>query len=347
MTQKIALGADLGWVSQLESLGYSWIDDNGHMTDPIQQCKEMGVNAIRLRIFVNPPESAFWKKNEDETCMLGYCDAESVLEFAKRVKEKSMDLMLDFHYSDHFADPLLQDIPKFWENDSDEELEERVYGHTKDVLELFRKNGIIPKWVQVGNEINPGILLPCGSRKTAPKQLVRFLNRGYDAVKEICQETQVITHIAGVHNAEWCMPFLDNFFANEGKTDILGFSYYPYWYKRLDTPFYPEWYQQPKDDNQRMLREWLEMYQQKYKKPVLIAEVGGEDVDEDGTYELMCDCVDVLESLPDGQGLGVFYWEPEVCREILPDHYPLGAARLVQDKTLQYTKALSAYKKYM
>ena len=346
MIQKIALGADLGWVSQLEALGYSWIDDAGKETDPILQCREMGVNAVRFRIFVDPPKDAFWKKKEDETCMLGYCDAKSVLAVAKRVKELDMDLMLDFHYSDHFADPMLQDVPKAWENDTDEQLEERVYAHTKEVLTLFRENGVIPKWVQVGNEINPGILLPHGSRKTAPKQLVRFLNRGYDAVKEVCPETLVITHVAGLHNESWCMPFWDNFFENGGKTDILGFSYYPYWYEKLDTQFYPDWYES-KEDNRKMLRGWLEQYLQKYQKPVLIAEVGGEDTDVEGTYDLICDCVEVLQSLPEKQGLGVFYWEPEVCREILPDHYVLGAARLVGDKTLQYTKALSAYKKYM
>lgn len=332
MIKNMAFGVDLGWVSQLEQMGYSWIDNDGKKVDPIQACKDMGANAVRLRIFVNPPEKGFWQKNENELCMLGFCDAQSVLEVSKRVKNLEMDLMLDFHYSDHFADPLVQDIPEKWKSDDDCKLTERIYEHTKSVLQLFKDNEVYPKWVQVGNEINHGILWSRGSLETAPVQLVKFLNSGYDAVKEIMPECQVITHLAEVNNGDWCIPFLDNFFAHNGKTDIIGFSYYPYWYKPVCETL--------------SLSGWLAMYQEKYGKPIVISEVGGEDTDEEATYKLLCDSVEAVMELPENAGLGVFYWEPEVNRAVLPDHYPLGAARLVEEHTLQYTSALTAYGKY-
>ncbi len=330
MIQKFAFGVDLGWVSQLEERGFRWADEQGNEIDPIQASKDMGADSVRLRVFVNPPEESFWQKNEDTVCMLGFCDAKGVLETAKRVKEKHMRLMIDFHYSDVFADPDYQYIPGEWEKDDDEKLTQRVYQHTKDVLLLLKENNIYPEWVQVGNEINPGIMIPRGGLAENPELLVRFLNAGYDAVKECFPGCQVITHLARVEHHDWCDPFLDNFFEQNGKTDILGFSYYPYWY-------------QSKSD-QEALCQCLKDYSAKYKKPVMVVEVGGEDKDEEGTYQLVMETIKATMNVPDQQGLGVFYWEPEVCREILPDHYPLGAAKLTDDHTLQFTKAISAYK---
>lgn len=332
MGSQLALGVDLGWISQLESRGFCWVDEKQQKTDPIRASKEMGADSVRLRVFVNPPREAFWEKKDGSVCMLGFCDAQNVLKTAKRVKEQGMRLMIDFHYSDHFADPFYQDIPQEWASDDDEELTKRVYQHTKDVLELLTENEIYPEWVQVGNEINPGLLLPRGDVKESPGQLVRFLNAGYDAVKECCPECQVITHLAGADDTKWCMPFLDSFFEQGGKTDILGFSYYPYWY-------------QSKSDKE-ILAGCLKDYAGKYQKPVMIVEVGGEDTDEEGTCQLLADTIEAVKELPDNQGLGVFYWEPEVCAGILPDHYPLGAAKLLDEHTLQFTKVIPAYKQY-
>ncbi|MCD8324088.1 MAG: arabinogalactan endo-1,4-beta-galactosidase [Clostridiales bacterium] len=329
---RIALGADLGWVSQLEQLGYTWVDDDGRTIDPVQACCDMGANAVRFRIFVNPPREAFWQKREEERCMLGFCDTQSVIDAARRVRDLGMDVMLGFHYSDHFADPEIQDIPEEWKNDDDETLTERIYTHTRESLLRFREAGIEPKWIQVGNEINNGIMWPKGSLKEAPEQLVRFLNAGYDAVKDVFPECQVITHMAGVNSEEWCVPFLDNFFANNGKTDLIGFSYYPYWMQF--------------NSDATALQGWLTMYEQRYGKPVMIVEVGAEDADEEGSRETIRHCIDAVRALPQGRGLGVFYWEPEVSREILPDHYPLGAARLLSDHTLQFTKAMTVYREY-
>lgn len=323
-------GVDLGWATQLESMGYCWLNEKGIKTDVLTASKEMGANAVRLRVFVDPPKEAFWRKRENENVMLGFCDAQSVLEMAERVKKQGMKLMIDFHYSDYFADPQFQIIPKAWENDSDEELEKRVFAHTKEVLQLLAEHEIYPEWVQVGNEINNGIMQPRGNLKENPKQLVRFLNAGYDAVKEVCPNCQVVTHLASVCTEEFCEPFWENFFAQNGKTDILGFSYYPYW-------------ENYKSDKNK-LAGYLKRYASKYHKPVLIAEVGGPDCDEEGSYQVVSDCIAAMKEVTDQEEWAIFYWEPEVTAEILPDRYPLGAAKLIEEKTLQYTKALQAYR---
>ena len=241
-----------------------------------------------------------------------------------------MKLMIDFHYSDHFADPLYQDIPQEWENDTDQQLEKRVADHTEDVLRLLTEHDIYPEWVQVGNEINNGMMWPRGSLKEAPKQLVRFLNVGYDAVKKVCPNCQVITHLASVCDDAQCKPFLENFLTEKGKTDILGFSYYPYWEK----------FESDKD----RLSEKLKEYSKLCHKPVMIVEVGAPDYEEEEGYQVMKHCIDAMEELKEQEELWIFYWEPEATAKILPDAYPLGASKRVGEKTLQYNKALHAYK---
>lgn len=335
MSKKIAFGVDLGWLSQLEAEGVTWVDEENRPVDPIDALVEMGADSIRLRIFVNPPKDAYWKKREDETCMLGFCDAQSVLEMSKRVKEKGLTLMLDFHYSDHFADPQFQDIPAAWKNDDNEGLKKRVYEHTKEVLTLFTQNDIYPEWVQIGNEINPGLLLPNGSKEN-PEVMVSFLNAGYEAVKECCPECQVITHVAGVDKADWVAPFLEIFFTNGGKTDIMGFSHYPYWYKMMGGEAAVT------ED----LQENLTRFAKEYKKPVMIVEVGGPENEEKETYDLLCDTIEALQNVPDDMGQGIYYWEPEIGKDFVPDQYPLGAAVKVGEKTIRFTKAMTAYKKY-
>lgn len=338
MKTNMVYGVDLGWLTQLEERGIHWVDQDKKETEPLAAMKAMGADAVRLRIFVNPPEDAYWQKNETTLCMLGFCDAQSVLEMSKRVKAADMKLMLDFHYSDHFADPKYQDIPEAWINDDAEQLTKRVYEHTKEVMTLFVENDIRPAWVQVGNEINPGLLLPMGSRTEHPEQMAAFLNAGYDAVKECCPECQVITHLSCGTYPEICDPFWKVFFENGGKTDILGISHYPYW----DDMIAQHGGKKPTE----LLYNPLVYYADRYGKPVMVVEVGGPETDEKGTYDLLMDTMEAVRQVPDGQGLGVFYWEPEVGAAILPDQYPLGAASALDEHTIQFTKALSAYKAF-
>lgn len=326
--KKMIYGVDLGWASQLESMGYRWLDKQGKEADLFTILKSFGVNAIRLRVFVNPPKEAFWMKHSDEKVMLGFCDSQGMLHTAKRVKQHGMKLMVDFHYSDHFADPVVQDIPEEWKNDHDERLEEKIYQHTRQVLEQLREQDIYPEWVQVGNEINNGMIWPKGSLKDAPEALVRFLNSGYEAVKEVCPNCQVITHLASVCDQSLCVPFWENFFKNHGKTDILGFSYYPYW--------------ENFESDKKRLADCLNDYTKTYHKPVMITEVGGPDNNEEISYKTLQDAISAMQEM-DQEELGIFYWEPEATAQILPDRYPLCAAKIVGEKVLQFNQALEAY----
>ena len=339
--ERFAYGVDFGWVSQLEARGIHWVDKKGDIIDPYKAVKDMGADSVRLRVFVDPPKKGYWQKRDGTVCMLGFCDAGNVLSAARRVKENKMRLMVGFHYSDHFADPQYQEIPAEWLLDNNAMLKKRIYNHTREVLELLYAEGIVPEWVQVGNEINPGILLPKGSLAEHPAELVEFLNAGYEAVKAVSPDIQVITHLARIYDRSLTKPFLDNFFAHGGKTDILGLSYYPYWAE-------VEWENGETKEkyvhNIGQLKELLKWYQVTYQKPVMIVEVGGREEEPAETRGVVSDTVSAVRSIPDGNGLGVFYWEPEVGKAVLPDAYPLGAAECVGKNTLRFTDALLAYR---
>ena len=157
-SDNLVRGADIGWLSQLEDQGVSWVDDNGNEADVLDILQEKGINAVRIRAFVNPPSNFQWTKPSGYDVMLGYADTQGVLYTAQRAKDKGMKIMLVFHYSDHFADPQYQDIPAQWSNASAEQLEQYVYDYTYYLMNQLKVRGIYPEWVEVGNEINSGIL---------------------------------------------------------------------------------------------------------------------------------------------------------------------------------------------
>ena len=329
MRKEYAYGADIGWLSQFEAKGIRWVNKDMQEVDAIEELARFGVNAIRLRVFVNPPKSAIWQKNESTVCMLGFCDADGLLAAAKRVKSEGLRLMIDFHYSDHFADPEIQDIPEAWKDLSDEELHRAVYEHTVSVLNLLRENGIEPEWVQVGNEINNGIMWPRAGLKDNPQLLISLLNTGYDAVKEIFPKCSVVTHLACLNDKSECDPFIEAFYAYRGKTDIFGFSFYPYWFNApYDVPF---------------IYGQMAYFHDRIKKPIMIVEIGGEEIKPDLTYEILKNTIDAGHLLPEDAVQGIFYWEPCAGADFLPDHYPLGASKTVGPDTLQMTRAMEAF----
>lgn len=337
----VVLGVDLGWVSQLESLGFCWLDEQNEVVDPIVAAKRLGADTVRLRVFVDPPSYGFWVKPEKKVAehkipgglvMLGFCDKDSVMAMSKRVKALDMKLMIDFHYSDHFADPVFQDIPKAWSSFDDRGLAEKVAEHTTDVLRALKDEGITPEYVQIGNEINNGLLLPQGSIKEHPKETVNILNSAYEAVKAVFPETCVVTHVSVGHVLKYVRAFFDTYFAYGGYSDMIGLSYYPAWFEERHDP--------------EAFLEVLNEIHRLYNKDIILSEIGGRDSEEEETYCLLRDTLQLMDKTEGNALKGVIYWEPEANSAALPDEYPLGAARLVEKKTLQYTKALSAYKNY-
>lgn len=325
-------GADIGWLKQFEELGYRWLNEEGEQKDVLAILKEYGINALRFRVFVDPPSKPVWIKAENDICFLGYADPESVVEEAMRAAKEGFRIMIDFHYSDYFADPGCQLMPERWKDHSHEMLLEDMYRHTHDVLQMLTEQGIYPEWVQVGNEVNSGIMLPAGSAADAFENLAELLNMGYKAVKDVCPETKVVTHLAEGQDPEFSRKFFDCFLKKySGKTDILGLSYYPYWIGSDYT------------ETIDSVRENLNTLASRYDKDVMICEIGGYEKEEENSYQFVRAIVDTVKNVSDGKGKGVFWWEPECNSALLPDRYPLGATRMVDEKTIQFTKALRGF----
>jgi arabinogalactan endo-1,4-beta-galactosidase len=299
--QAFAKGADVGWLQQMEATGYVFRNEQGKPQDCLQILKDKGINAIRLRVFVNP--------SDDKAS--GHCSPAEVTAMARRAAQMGFRLMIDFHYSDSWADPAKQNKPAAWAAHSFEQLQQDVYDHTHATMLLLKAAGVTPEWVQVGNEIPGGMLWPEGSTKNFA-QLSQLLNKGYDAVKAVSPRTKVIVHLDRGNNGPLYRWFFDQHQANGGRYDVIGMSYYPFWLKQN--------YKQSIDSLRLNL---LDMVQRYPGKEVVVAEVGGVDTEVQDTYELLVATQAAVRAVPGGKGLGVFYWEPEGARSW--SHYELSA----------------------
>lgn len=285
---KFAKGADISWTPQMEATGYEFYNEKGEKDDVLKILKSKGMDAIRLRVFVNP--------NDDKGS--GHCSKEETVAFAKRLKSLGFRIMIDFHYSDSWADPAKQYKPKAWENLNFEDLKKAVYNHTYDVLLALKKEKITPEWVQVGNEIPNGILWPDGHSKNF-KNLGELLNKGYDVVKAINKKIKVIVHIDEGNNTEKITWFYKNIAEQNVKYDVIGLSYYPYWIKK-------DWTETIQD-----LQKNMNYLAKTYNKEVMVVEVGGEDSQVENTYKLLEATIKAVRNVPNKKGTGVFYWEPQ------------------------------------
>lgn len=321
-------GADVGFLQGQERRGVKFHDRNGHERECLELLKnDYQLSAIRMRVWVNPRG--------------GDCDKFALLAMAKRVKALGMDLMVDFHYSDSWADPAKQPIPKAWLGHSFEEMKQDVRNHTIEVLSLLKANGIQPRWVQVGNETTNGILWSVmtnergweakdslgntiithsmGHIKTEPQQYAGFIRAGYDAVKEVFPNAIVIVHLDRGHRQSLYDYNLDTILKYGGKFDMVGMSLYPYW--AMDG--HPEL---NADDIISDCIKNIRHVSEKYKCDVMIVETGYE-VDEQHPEKMeegrrqLARVVRESRNETGGHCRGVFYWEPQ-C---LPGGYKLGA----------------------
>ena len=281
-------GADVGWLPQMEATGYKFYDADGTEKDCLQLLKDRGMNSIRLRVFVNP--------NDDKAS--GHCSKEETIVMALRAQKLGMRVMINFHYSDSWADPAKQFKPKTWEKHSFPELQNDLYNHTFDVINALKKAGVTPEWVQIGNEIPGGMMWPEGSTDNW-KQLGQLLNKGYDAVKAVDKSIKVIVHVDEGNNNSKFRTFFDNATAQKVKYDVIGLSYYPYWIKKD--------YTETIADLEFNLNDMVK----RYNKDVMVVEVGGEDDKVQNTYELLKATINAVKKVPNNRGLGVMYWEPQ------------------------------------
>jgi len=216
-----AFGADISFVPNMENNKAKWLDKDGNQKDILQILKEQGINSIRLRVW---------------TVKSGDSSKAQVVEMCKRVKKMGMDVMIDFHYSDTWADPGNQKIPSAWTDQSVDALSKNIYKHTYDVLSAIKDAGVIPKWVQVGNETKRGMLYPIGqTNKGGSVAFAKFVLSGYNAVKAVDNSIKVIVHLPDGHDNSLYRSIFDGLRKNGAKWDIIGLSAYPRW-SHLDGP---------------------------------------------------------------------------------------------------------------
>ncbi len=303
-----AKGADISWVTQMEASNYKFYDKTGKQQDLFALMKSLGMNSIRLRAWVNPTG--------------GWCNTADLVAKAVRAKNAGMKILIDFHYSDTWADPGDQNKPAAWANLSFPDLVTALHDYTVHVMDTLQTNGITPDWVQIGNETSNGMLWEDGKASTNMANFAALELSGYNAVKSVSSTTKVIVHLAnGYDNTtyEW---LFDGLKANGAKWDIIGMSLYP------TTANYGTLDAQCLTNINTMIS--------RYSTPVMIVEVGMEADHPQTTRDFLTDIITKVNGVANGQGLGVFYWEPEAYNW---QSYGLGAF----DTTGKPTIALDAF----
>ena len=299
-------GADVGFLTGQERRGVVFHDCGWRERDCLELLRDdYQMSAIRMRVWVNPRR--------------GECDKNELLAMALRAKKLGMDLMVDFHYADSWADPAKQPIPAAWQGHSYAQMRRDLQTHTVEVLQLLKDNGIKPRWVQVGNETANGLLWPVGHIDQHPEQYAGFIGAGYDAVKEVFPDAIVIVHLDRGHNQQLYDHNLDIVKKYGGKFDMIGMSLYPYWARQ----------DHPELDPDSIITDCIRNIRHvsaKYGCDVMIVETGFEvderhpEVMEEGRRQL-ARVVSEAHNETGGHCRGVFYWEPQ-C---LPGGYKLGA----------------------
>ncbi len=272
------LGADISWVQQQEDEGVCFAD-HGVLKDILAILKDHGFNWIRLRVFHNP-------KAENGYSSKGYCDLDHTLAMAKRIKAAGLRFLLDFHYSDTWADPGHQIKPVAWKDLHGAELERAVHDHTRDVVAALKRQGTLPDMVQIGNEISNGFLWPDGNVWKSGKWDVfcGLIKAGIAGARDVDPSAKIMLHLAwGGQNAQ-SRSFLDKAIAQGVKFDIIGQSYYPKWHGTLDD-----------------LKANLTDLAGRYKQDIMVVEYSVPNVRQIN---------DIVHGLPNGKGLGTFIWEP-------------------------------------
>ena len=296
-TAAFAKGADISWVTEMEANNYKFYNKAGQQKDLFQLLQgDYGLNTIRLRVWVNPTA--------------GYNGQADVLAKALRAKALGMRLLIDFHYSDSFADPGQQTKPAAWQGYTLAQLKQAVYNHTSAVLTTLLANNITPEWVQVGNETNDGMLWPEGRITVngfAP--FAQLVDQGYAAVKAVSPTTKVIVHISNGHNNSLFRYIFDGLQANGARWDVVGLSLYP------DPAVWNTYTTQA-------LANMNDMVARYPGKEVMVVETGLGNYVPVPTRQMLLDLIAKTQAVPANKGLGVLYWEPEAYNW---QNYGLGA----------------------
>ncbi len=304
-----AKGADVSWLTQMESTGIKFYNSSGVQTECIQLLKNTGMNSIRLRVWVDP--------------VGGWCNTADVVSKAIRAKNLGMKILINFHYSDSWADPGKQTKPAAWALQDLATLQTSIYNHTLAVMNALKTNGITPEWVQVGNETNDGMLWPEGKASVNMANYAKFFIAGYNAVKAASPSTKVMVHVSNGYDNALFRWNLDGLKANGAVWDIIGMSLYP-------TP--ANW----NTLNNQCLANMNDMIT-RYGSAIMVCEVGMSWDQPAACNAFLADLITKVRSLGNNKGLGVFYWEPQAYNNW--QGYTLGAF----DNSGKPTVALNAF----
>lgn len=314
---KFVKGMDLSTLLELERCGAKYYD-NGEERDLLAIMKSYDVDTIRIRLWNDP-----WSET-GESYGAGENDLKTSLEIAKRVTAAGFGVLLNFHYSDFWADPGKQIKPKAWADYGVKELEQAVYDYTLESMRTFLDAGVNITMVQVGNELSNGLLWPEGKVPNYDN-IATFVNAGIRAVRKADATIPVMIHLDNGGNNALYREWFDNFTKRGEDFEIIGLSYYPFWHGSL-----------------QMLNDNMNDIAERYGKDLVIAEVSMgytmEDYknyeklsDEDrkgyatrpalvekieypmtkqGQYDFMEDFLNRISHIKGGKGKGFFYWEP-------------------------------------
>ncbi len=299
VAQTFWLGADISGTTQLEAFGVQLRNAQGEPRENTALMHELGLNAVRLRVWVNPKD--------------GFSGKDDVVQMALRAKDWGMAIMIDFHYSDWWADPGKQFIPAAWKDMTYDQMRQALADHTREVLTAIRDAGVDVKWVQVGNETTHGFLWPVGRAEENMRQYAGLTDAGYSAVKQVYPKAEVIIHLDGGCDPKRYDFIFDGLAKYKTRYDMIGISVYPYW--DMDAHLTTSWQETVEKFTANINRLW-----QKYHKPLMVVETGVEAKKPVEDKEIMLAIIDASKNKTNGHCQGVFYWAPEA-----EGHYPLGA----------------------
>ena len=314
---KFVKGMDLSTLLELERCGAKYYD-NGEERDLLAIMKSYDVDTIRIRLWNDP-----WSET-GESYGAGENDLKTSLEIAKRVSAAGFGVLLNFHYSDFWADPGKQIKPKAWADYGVKELEQAVYDYTLESMRTFLDAGVNITMVQVGNELSNGLLWPEGKVPNYDN-IATFVNAGIRAVRKADAAIPVMIHLDNGGNNALYREWFDNFTKRGEDFEIIGLSYYPFWHGSL-----------------QMLNDNMNDIAERYGKDLVIAEVSMGYTMEDyknyeklsdeerkgyatrpalvekieypmtkqGQYDFMEDFLNRISHIKGGKGKGFFYWEP-------------------------------------
>ncbi len=305
-------GVDISMLYEVEAKGGKFYD-NGIQKDPIQILKDHGINWIRVRIWNDPYDE------NGRPYGGGNCDYKKMTELAKRAKALGMKVLVNFHYSDFWADPGKQQKPKAWKNLKGSSLAKAVSDFTYQVIKYMKDNKALPDMVQIGNEVNNGFLWPdgklIGDDAGGFKNFVKLFNAGASAVRRVDKNIKVAVHLAEGGNSALFRWFFGNVLGLKMDFDVIGVSYYPYWHGTLDE------LRENLDSLAMWLNKEIAIFETAYAWTLSDADghpnifggdmwkIGGYKATIQGQATALRDIMEVVANIPNNKGLGIFYWE--------------------------------------